>query len=385
VSHALFNLGLVEPLARRLALLAADGVWPTVLGAGRVGPGPLLVAASHPRGQDLSLLSVAVRRPLEVLADESAVALPLLGFSLRARGIHVLRRVAIGFDERNVAALAEAAESVRSGAAVAIFPQGFQRRVGSGVARIAADAGSPVIAATILVSAGLRARPRALIVLSRPIPPPAPDARSRRRFQVRLARRFRADSLPEVVLEVLLDDPRRWRRPERLLRLPRAVDSRTVALARAIRRSCLLLRCSVGDLREPPGVRHVAAWALLGVPALAGLALCGPAVLFLRMKTRPIPDKSDRRRVRLHGAIMLAAPWGTVLAGIGFALFGAAGLLFPLVALAGICCRGPARQARRRMACLIAVRRSGARLSGLLAEFDAAVAQGSRRGTLQQA
>ena len=383
LSHALLNLGPVEPLARRLALLAAEGVRPTVLGAGRVVAGPLLVAGSHPRGQDFSLLLAAVRRPLEVVVDESAAALPLIGLSLRARGVHVLRRVTIGFDERNAAVLADTAEAVRSGAAVAIFPHGFSGRVGSGAARIAAMARSPVLVATILVSSGLRARPRALVALSRPLAPPAPDARSRRRFRDRLARRFRAEALPEVVLDLLLDDPRRWRRPERLLRLPRTVEARAVPLARAVRRGCLLLRCSAGDLREPPGVRHLAAWALLGLAALGGLALCGPPILFLRVKARSVPDKGDRRRVRLHGAIMLAAPWGIVLAGTGFALFGVAGLSTPLVALAGICCRGPARHARRRMACLFAVRRSGARLSGLLREFDAAVA--TRRGRRPQA
>jgi len=384
--HAILHLGPLEPLAKRLGLVAHVGLDLRVLGSRHVPPkGPLVVAAAHPSIVDMPVVDAAVRRPTEVVLDERFLALPIASTLLEIRGVHALRRTPLGFDERNVETLARAAASARAGHALLIFPSGWEHNVGSGVARLGAASAAPVLPVASYHVGGDRARPRTLVAVRRPLPPPADDPVARRRFVQRLRRQHRrlGLTLPEgegvrEACSMALDDARLWRRPPdvvrrcaRFARLEGAPLARCLRAARALRRGCARLRCSVGDLRSPPGLRHVLAYVALLPLAGVGAILCAPALVALRLAfaRRSIGGRAGR----LHVGLALAPWYGLALAASGFALAGPPGLLVPIAALAGLCALGLARPLQRRVRCLFLVRRHGRRLARLLAAFDACV------------
>jgi len=76
--HALLSFGPLEPLARRIALLAGLGLVLRVRGRRRVPRrGPLVVASTHPGPADLSSLDAALGRRLSVVADDALLAIPV--------------------------------------------------------------------------------------------------------------------------------------------------------------------------------------------------------------------------------------------------------------------------------------------------------------------
>ena len=385
--HALLHLGPLEPLGRRLTLLASLGLWPRVVGRRHVPRrGPLVVAASHVGQFDLLLLSSAVRLHLEIVLAGEILKMPLLGPLLRLRGAHPLQKLDFGYDARNAATIDRAASSLRAGGAVAIYPQGFQSRPGGGVARLAAAGGAPVLPVLIYQVNAPRASPRVLVVVRRPLPPPAPEARPRRKFRARLHGRLRAMGALRPargvaeILGVALDAAAVWRDPGRVIRvsaraarLPDAGKARLARRARRILSACRILRCSVGDLRRPFGPAHLAAYLALLPPAAAGAVLCAPPLLYLRVRLRRLAA-GDRRAARLHSGLPLAGPWGLLLALAGTAQWGAAGLALPLAALAGLAAFGGLRRLHRRLCCSLRARSQRRRLLPALAEFDRAFA-----------
>jgi len=378
---ALLLYGRYEPHARRFALWAAQGLDPITLGRRNVpARGPLIVAPAHVTGDDFSILSAAIPRKLQVIIDASMDGLPFFSTSLALRGSFVLHDVSpglpqgIGIDESYVAALHSAAQSVRAGNALVIFPQGVRRTVGGGVARIAARAQAPILLVTTYFQLMPRALPRMLVVLHRPTLPPADDPRSRRVLRKRVERRLtalgalRPDASTAVLAECLLDDARLWQRRNRLqpiklrARLARLARRRPdlirrqARLARMVLRSTRPLHCSVHDLRHAPGLRHLVAVILLAGPSLAGLALNGPPWILLRRRTRGIEDRLKRHTARMVGGILLSLPWGIVLAIAGAVLLGPPGLALPPIALVGLAALGAMRRVRPRLRCLLHVR-----------------------------
>jgi hypothetical protein len=167
---------------------------------------------------------------------------------------------------------------------------------------------------------------------------------------------------------VLLDDPRVWADPRnvvrvsaRLYRLPEERVDRLAPRARRVLEITRKLRCSVWDLRSPPGLHHVAAYLVLLAPAGLGALLVGPPMIALRLLPRSSPDAAIRRGIRTHVGVMLALPWGAVLAAAGAAWLGPAGVLAPFAALAGLASLGALRPLQRRVRCIIRVRRHRAR------------------------
>ena len=190
--HGLLQLGPLAPVAKRAGLLVQTGSLARVCGTRHVPRrGPLVVAAAHRSMFDLTSVDLALARRLEVILDQEILEVPLLGWLLRIRGAHPLRQLTLGYDERNVAALARAADAAHSGAAVLIFPAGVGDTLSSGVARLAAASQAPVLPVAIYHAAGNRARPRTLVVVRRPVPPPADEPTARRRFLQRMRRRYR--------------------------------------------------------------------------------------------------------------------------------------------------------------------------------------------------
>jgi 1-acyl-sn-glycerol-3-phosphate acyltransferase len=199
--------------AVRLALRPLLGLWlrMRVEGADRIpAEGPLLIASTHQSHADSLALGVAVRRPVHFLGDLRLTRWPLLGPQLPKLGMVPLRR-----GEADAAALDVLRELLLDGACVAAYPEGSRSRDGrvhrlrSGVARLAADTGVPVVPAAV---AGIYdvwpigARPRlrggrVTVRFGAPMAPPAPNPRSRRTFNDRLQR-----TLGELAGAHLADD-----------------------------------------------------------------------------------------------------------------------------------------------------------------------------------
>jgi 1-acyl-sn-glycerol-3-phosphate acyltransferase len=382
--YRVLHLGPLERWIRRLALLAAFGVWPRVLGRRHVPRGPLVVTGTHVNRLDVPLFLMATGRHIEWVAAGYFLALPVYGRVARWGGWHPIEEAGLGLEE-NAETMDRAAAAVRGGAAVCIFAQGFTAKFGTGVARLAAASGAPVLPVLSYRPRMPPARPRILVVVHRPLPPPAPDARSRRRFVERLRRRMHAlgalryEGVAAAIRGVALDDPALWRNPlaviRRAARLARAKEPEPLGRrARFLQRACARLSCSVGDLRAPAGLAHLVALLLLLPPALAGLALVAPPVVALFLVFRGHP-RVDFRTSLLRLTATFAAPWALVLASAGCLAAGAWGLALPPVAVAGSCCAGVARRLLRQLRGSVAARRHGHRLRGRLAEFDRLVAE----------
>lgn len=383
--HYLLQIGPLGHAAKRAALLIQAGILARVCGT-RHAPrrGPLVVAPAHPSMFDLTLVDLALPRRVEVVLDEQILENPISGWILRIRGAHPLRRLTFGYDERNVAALARAADAARSGAAVLIFPAGVGDDLSGGVVRLAAISQAPVLPVAIYHVAGNRARPRALVVLRRPVPPPVDDPAARRRFLQRMRRRYRLLGLtaPQrdgaaAAFSMALDDARLWRCPSavmrrstRLARLDGERMERFLRAARALRRGCETLRCSVDDLRRPPGLRHCLAYPVVAAAGALGFVLCAVPLIALRLgfARAPVAKRSARR----HVGIPFGSAYGLALGALGALALGPPGWLLPVAALVGICAAGFMRSLQRRVRCLTRVRRHGHRLRPLLAAFDEA-------------
>jgi 1-acyl-sn-glycerol-3-phosphate acyltransferase len=107
--------------------------------------GPLILAANHPSTVDPALITTLSQERVTVLIRESLFKVPLFGRSLRACG-HI--PVIQGCGQK---ALDEAAELLKAGRTVAIFPEGEISPEGSfhkphsGLARLALTSGVPVV------------------------------------------------------------------------------------------------------------------------------------------------------------------------------------------------------------------------------------------------
>lgn len=159
--------------------------------------GRVIVASTHQSHADSIALGVAIRRPVHFLGDLRLTQWPVLGPLLPKLGMVPLRR-----GEADASALDVLRDLLLDGACVAVYPEGSRSRDGrvhrlrSGVARLAAETGAPVVPAAV---AGIYevwpigARPRLLggrvtVRFGPPMSPPDPSPRSRRRFNDQLQR-----------------------------------------------------------------------------------------------------------------------------------------------------------------------------------------------------
>lgn len=130
-----------------------------VVGDEHVPPeGPLIVASNHLNNADPPAVALAISsRYPTYMAKREMITWPILGPGFRIFGAFPVRR-----GEADLSALRAAAEVVRSGAMLVMFPEGTRSRTGGltrghpGTALITLRTGAPVIPVAITGTEGIR-------------------------------------------------------------------------------------------------------------------------------------------------------------------------------------------------------------------------------------
>jgi 1-acyl-sn-glycerol-3-phosphate acyltransferase len=113
--------------------------------------GGVLLGSTHQSHADSIAVAVAVERPVHFLGDQRLVRAPVLGPLLPRLGMVPLRR-----GEGDAGALEALHDLLADGRAVAVYPEGSRSRDGavhrlrSGVARLAARSGAPVVPTAVV-------------------------------------------------------------------------------------------------------------------------------------------------------------------------------------------------------------------------------------------
>lgn len=114
--------------------------------------GGLVLVCNHTGGVDFIALGLALKRQVHYMGKEEAFGLnPLLALILKGGGVISVRRGA-----GDLEALHTAAEVVRAGRVLGMFPEGTRSKTGmlqrghTGATRIALEAGVPVLPAVVL-------------------------------------------------------------------------------------------------------------------------------------------------------------------------------------------------------------------------------------------
>lgn len=113
--------------------------------------GGVLLGSTHQSHADSLAIGVAVRRPVHFLGDLRLTTWPVLGPMLPKLGMVPLRR-----GDADASALQVLTDLLDDGSAVAVYPEGSRSRDGrvhrlrSGVARLAARTGAPVVPTAVV-------------------------------------------------------------------------------------------------------------------------------------------------------------------------------------------------------------------------------------------
>jgi len=148
-------------------LLRLGGIRVRILGAERVPAGPAVFAANHASALDIPVLFAALPCEFRIIYKRSLGLIPLMGWSLWA-GRHVAIDRANPFKARR--SLVAAAERIRGGTSVVVFPEGTRATGGEllpfkrGSFLIAIQAGVPLVPVSLV---GVKRRiPRGLASLT---------------------------------------------------------------------------------------------------------------------------------------------------------------------------------------------------------------------------
>jgi 1-acyl-sn-glycerol-3-phosphate acyltransferase len=131
------------PIGLWLAGAKLDVVRPPELPAG-----PAIFASNHESGLDIWVLFVVVPRAFRFIAKQELYRIPIFGWYMRIGGHIPVDR---SNHTRAVASLAKAAEAVRGGTSIVVFPEGTRSRTGrvqpfkKGPFVVAKEAGVPII------------------------------------------------------------------------------------------------------------------------------------------------------------------------------------------------------------------------------------------------
>lgn len=139
--------------------------------AGRVPPGPVVVAANHESLLDPLVLALAAEQPLHFLAK-----VELWRYRPGAWLMDALGGIPIRRDRRDLVSVGRAAELLEAGETVALFPEGTVRggTWTRGAARLALSTGAPLVPVRIFgtkraLSRGRIGFPKLRIVVGEPI------------------------------------------------------------------------------------------------------------------------------------------------------------------------------------------------------------------------
>lgn len=174
----------LRPLLRTWLRLKIDG-------AHHVPPtGGVLLASTHQSHADSLAIGVGVHRPVHFLGDLRLTTWPVVGPLLPKLGMVPLRR-----GDADASALQVLTDLIDEGSAVAVYPEGSRSRDGrvhrlrSGVARLAARTGAPVVPTAVVGIFEvwpIGARPKLLggpvtVRFGAPLDPPTADTPKARR------------------------------------------------------------------------------------------------------------------------------------------------------------------------------------------------------------
>lgn len=127
------------------------------------GDGPLIFMGNHQGNFDILALSLAIPRRFSWIAKKELFAIPLFGEAMRRAGYIPLDR---SDGRRALKSMNAAAERIRSGSSVVVFPEGTRTKDGSllpfkrGGFLLAAKAGVPILPFTINGSMKINPRNR---------------------------------------------------------------------------------------------------------------------------------------------------------------------------------------------------------------------------------
>ena len=181
-------------------ILATSRVRVDVEGLENIAPDrSYVVMTNHQSAFDIAALAATLPLSWRFVAKRELTRIPFFGWGLLAAGHIVIDR---RDNQRSVRSLKRAAEKVRAGASVIVFPEGTRSRTGemgpfkSGGFHLAIEAGVPILPATISGSRritppkSLRIEPgRILLRYGKPIPTEGleVDAREQLKQEVRQA------------------------------------------------------------------------------------------------------------------------------------------------------------------------------------------------------
>lgn len=133
--------------------LAAAGIRPTIHGLEYVeGNGPCLYLSNHRSAVDIWLSILVIPEPTRIVAKKQLFRIPVFGWALAASGFIPIDR---SNRTRAIQSLRSAAEKVRAGRPLLLYPEGTRSRDGSlqpfkkGAFHLALQAAVPVVPITL--------------------------------------------------------------------------------------------------------------------------------------------------------------------------------------------------------------------------------------------
>lgn len=131
------------------------GIKISVSGSELIPDGPIIVMSNHASNFDILVMQGYFPRPLSWIAKKELFSIPVFGWSMRRGGYIALDR---GDGRKALKSMDEAAQKIKSGTSVIIFPEGTRTRDGQllpfkrGGFLVAIKAGVPVVPVSIVGS-----------------------------------------------------------------------------------------------------------------------------------------------------------------------------------------------------------------------------------------